>query len=300
MIETGLIAARFVHYAALALLFGGWAYAAFGKHDAALRHQFRGLTIWSATAVLISSAVVLAATTAGLGGSFDALADRDLWSTVLQETDFGRIWIARLALTLLALVVAVAWKGGPGRGAHLLGVILAGGLAATVAWTGHASIEEGLAGQIHCWADALHLIAAMVWIGAFVPLLWLVSRVDRAPEAAIQLTRFHAIGLCAVLALIFTGILNGVFLVGTPRALLTTSYGQLLMLKLALFASMLGLAGFNRLRHAPALLAATRSAGRPEASIAMLKRSIRAELTLGLLILAVVALLGAIEPAASP
>lgn len=299
MIEAGLIAARFVHYAALALLFGAWAYAGLSEGDASLRVRFRRLVIWSATLVLIGSAVVLAATAAGLGGSFEALADMGLWSTVLQETDFGRIWIARLALALLAIVVAVAWDGRPGQSAHVAGLIMAGGLVITVAWTGHAAIEDGAAGLIHRWADALHFIAAVVWVGAFIPLLWLVSSRNHAAKAARRLTRFHAIGVSAVLTLIVTGAVNGFFLVGTPAALLATTYGQLLSFKLALFAGMVALAAANRLRHTPALLAGIDSGERPEASMTLLRRSIRGELALGLLVLAIVAILGAIEPAAS-
>ena len=299
MIETGLIAARFVHYAALALLFGSWAYAGFGRGDGVLHKRFRRLAIWSAAAVLISSAAVLAATAAGLGGSLDALADMDLCSTVIQETDFGRIWVARLVLALLTIVAALAWTGQPGQSSRLIGLLIAGGLVVTVAWTGHAAVEEGAAGQLHRWSDALHLMAAAVWIGVFAPLLWLVSSSDRASAAARQLTRFHAIGIGAVLTLIITGVVNSIFLVGTPGALLTTTYGQLLTFKLALFVGMLGLAGGNRRLHAPALLAAATSGASPEASMAALRRSVRTELALGLLVLFVVAILGAIEPAAS-
>lgn len=298
MTETGLIAARFVHYAALTLLFGSWAYAGFGGDHAVLRKRFTRLAIWSAAAVLISSAAVLAATAAGLGGSLAALADTSLWSTVIQETDFGRIWVARLVLALLAIVAAFAWKGQPGQSSRLIGLIIAGGLVVTVAWTGHAAIEEGATGQLHRWADALHLLAAVVWIGVFAPLLWLVSSSDRAATAARQLTRFHAIGMAAVSALVLTGIVNGIFLVGSPGALLATSYGQLLTFKLALFVGMLGLAGYNRSRLTPALVEATSSRSGLEASMVMLRRSIAGELALGLLVLAIVAILGAIDPAA--
>ena len=53
-----------------------------------------------------------------------------------------------------------------------------------------------------------------------------------------SLLEFFA-GLYGLLA---SGIVNGVILVGSFRALLTTSYGELLLLKVALFAVMLGFA----------------------------------------------------------
>jgi copper resistance protein D len=299
MIETGLIAARFVHYAALALLFGGWAYAGFGADDPVLRPRYKRLAIWSAAAVLISSVAVLAATTAGLGGSFNALADTELWSTVIQETDFGTIWCARLALALLATMAALAWNRHPGHSAQMAGLILAGGLVVSVAWTGHAAIEEGAAGQLHRWADALHLAAAVVWLGALLPLLWLLSSPGASAQASRRLMQFHAIGLVAVLTLFLSGVVNSFFLVGTPTAMLTTSYGQLLAAKLLLFAGMVVLAASNRFRHAPSLARSVSAELSSDESISKLRGTIRVELALGLMVLAIVSILGAIAPAAS-
>ena len=51
--ETGLIAARFVHYVGLAVLFGSWAYAWFGSADGALSRRFGSVAIASAVAVLL-------------------------------------------------------------------------------------------------------------------------------------------------------------------------------------------------------------------------------------------------------
>lgn len=299
MMETGLIAARFVHYVGLAVLFGSWAYSGFGSADVALRRRFGRMAIVSAVVVLLGSVAVLAATITGLGGDLRALGDLDLWATVIGETDFGRIWSVRLVLATCAVATAVGWAAGRGDATRMVGLVMAGALVTLIAWTGHAAIDEGAAGQLHRLADALHLIAAVVWIGALLPMLWLLASPNAVPEAAQRLAQFHAVGLFAVVTLLVTGAVNSYFLVGTPEALVATTYGQLLAAKLALFAGMVALAAGNRFRHAPALADSVDAGLVSDTSIANLRRSIRGELILGVLVLAVVAILGAIAPAAS-
>ena len=90
-----------------------------------------------------------------------------------------------------------------------------------------------------------------------------------------------------------TGLVNCVFLVGTFRALVVTPYGKLLMLKIAVFGAMVGLALLNRFRLAPRL----RDAAEPGPPLRALCGSVAAEQALGVVILAVVAALGTWEPA---
>lgn len=299
MIEAGLIGARFLHYAALVLLFGGWAYAGYRSADPASGRCLNWLIAGSALMVLIGSVAVLGATVAGLGGSYGMLADSELWASIVADTDFGRIWSVRLLLAVLSVAAAIVWRYNPWRVVRLTGLMLAGALLVSVAWTGHAAIEEGAPGWLHRWADALHLVAAAVWLGALAPLLWLLTRKQDSEEAARRLAGFHAVGLAAVLTLIGTGLVNSFFLVGDPLALLTTRYGQLLGLKVLLFAIMIWLAARNRRVHTPALTRALANGTDPERASESLRRSIGGELALGTAVLGIVALLGAIEPAAS-
>jgi copper resistance protein D len=300
VIEAGLIAARFVHYAALVLAFGAFAYAGFGdRAGAAIGSRLRRLAIASSLAVLVASLAVLIATTAGLAGGYGALGDTGLWSMVLLDTDFGQVWSARLLLASgLVAVALVSAKAGVFR---TLGVLTAGALLVSVALTGHAQVEAGAAGVVHRTADAVHLAAAGVWLGALVPLLYLLSarsQPEWSPAAAERLIAFHNVGLVAVLLLLATGFVNSWFLLGAPARLFDTTYGQVLLIKLALMASMLALAAGNRLRHVPALSRKLDGGEDAMASLRRLRLQIRGEFLLSMLVLLAVAVLGAIEPAA--
>jgi putative copper resistance protein D len=77
---------------------------------------------------------------------------------------------------------------------------------------------------------------------------------------------------------------------------LTSPYGLLLDLKLVLFAAMLALAAANRYRLMPQLGAALAQAGSHERSLSVLRRSVFTEAALALVVLAVVSLMGTLEP----
>ena len=302
MIEAGLISARFFHYIALVVVFGAFGYATFGARSVSVQRSLGWLALASSLFLILAAVAVLAATVAGLGGELAMLADATLWSVVLKETDFGRVWSARLLMgaALVAISVGIACR--PALPLNRAGLWFAGGLVVTVALTGHAQIEVGAGGWVHRIADAAHLLAAAVWLGALPPLLLLLRRPREAGDAlraAARLRAFHTIGIAAVAVLILTGAVNSWFLVGGVPQLITTTYGHVLLAKLALFAAMFLLAADNKLRLVPALSHELACDADPEHTLARLRLRIRGEIALGLLVLLAVAVLGAIEPASA-
>lgn len=300
MIEAGLIGARFIHYIALILLSGSVAFANFGAGDAALTRRFWRWTLGSSFLVVAGAAAVLAATVAGLADGYAALSDSSLWTAVLAETDFGKVWTGRLVLAVASAAVSLAALNGrlSLATARPINLALCVVLVGTVAWTGHATIEEGGRGLLHRISDSLHLLAAVAWLGALPPLLWLLNYGDSA-ASSLRLSQFHNIGLSAVLVLIGTGIVNSYVLVADAEALFITPYGRLLVLKLVLFAGMIGLASYNRFRSAPALSGALEEGTDPAVALVKLRQSIVTELVLGLTVILIVSILGTIEPATS-
>lgn len=68
------------------------------------------------------------------------------------------------------------------------------------------------------------------------------------------LIRFSGMGYAAVATPVGGGVVNSWLLIGSVSKLVQTSYGQILVVKLALFAGMLALAIANRFWLVPALL----------------------------------------------
>jgi putative copper resistance protein D len=106
--------------------------------------------------------------------------------------------------------------------------------------------------------------------------------------------RFSSMGLLSVAALILSGIVNSLFQVDGFVPLLTTLYGRILLIKLALFVGMLVFAAANRVRLWPRL---AQDSDHAEPWLDQLKRNVTAEQILGVLVLAAVAYLGTQEPA---
>lgn len=102
--------------------------------------------------------------------------------------------------------------------------------------------------------------------------------------------RFSTVGLFAVGTLLATGIVNAAILVGSLSALLETDYGNLLLLKIGLFAVMVCVVAINRFHLMPLL---------PKAgAIRQLARNTWIESGLGLTIIVIVSVLGILPPAA--
>ncbi|MNN98213.1 Copper resistance protein D [compost metagenome] len=80
-----------------------------------------------------------------------------------------------------------------------------------------------------------------------------------------------------------------------PDDLSLTSYGGLLIVKLALFGTMLALAAANRFRLAPQLEQAVKT-GDHDGAVRTLRRSLMFETSAATLILALVASLGILSP----
>jgi copper transport protein len=119
-------------------------------------------------------------------------------------------------------------------------------------------------------------MALLFWMGALLPLL-LATRMD---GAVLLLRRFSSLAVPMVALLVLSGATLTWLQAGRPEALLGSAYGAVLAAKLALVAALLALALRNRRVLTPAI-----AAGDPTA-VPRLARAIRAEIFLGLAILA--------------
>jgi copper resistance protein D len=293
-VDGPLIATRAIHFAATAVTAGSLVFrtvvaAPALRSEPAVAKTFHRQTLrvaWIALAITMASAVpwLLLQAAAMSGQPFGEAMTSDVLLTVLNQTQFGSVFEIRSVLAIM-LAGCLAYDRLPL--AQGLALAAALGLTAAIAWTGHAGATAGETGILHLTADVLHLIAAAAWIGGLVSL---------APLARDATRRFSVLGIAAVSTLLLTGIVNAWILVGSTNALFATEYGQLLMLKIGLFAIMLAFAAVNRFWLTPRLVLAGQGAPQlcPQRQLA---RNSGIEIALGLAIYAIVGMLGTLHPA---
>lgn len=247
--DTLYVAARAVDYLGIALFAGGLFFVA---------------ALWppggdsrGARAVVTSGWLLgLAGTIAALGlqaawiagGPPSAMFDAELVGSLL-DVQTGRIWFAKALLWLLAGVVlasllnggeraarSVAWR--VGAGAVALGLVRAAGL------TGHAADgDTPLTGQL---AALVHLAGVSLWVGGLAVLLFGVLSRRRPDELAAVVPRYSRLAMTSVLLVVAAGVMLAWQSLGSADRLTTTSYGQTLLVKLALVAVVLLVAYSSR------------------------------------------------------
>lgn len=302
MLEAGLIVSRFLHYTAVLVLFGASVFPLYAFPDRAGQRSARSdywlhRTLLAASLVALLTGILwLGFTTANMAGTLSAATDWDALRSVMRDTAFGHVWLVRLVLVALTvgLIGLRRNSAGNGRGRVFLALLTAS-LLASLAGVGHTQQSEGTGAIIHVGADALHLLGAGAWIGGLLVLAYVLACDQEEVEHVLM--RFSGMGYVAVAVLVVSGLINGWYLVGSLPGLVGTSYGQLLLVKLFLFAGMLGLAATNRFWLVPALRK-DGEAGQGHALV-RLRRHVVAEETLGLLVILVVSALGTMEPAVS-
>jgi putative copper resistance protein D len=310
MTDWAIIAARLLQFGSALVLFGSPLFYLYGfKGEAAnwlpRRPGWPNIIVLSAAIVALLGAVwwVLTETAVIFSdpGAFDLNA---VW-TVLTGTSFGRAAFWRIGL--IAASIAAGFLLHPGRVSWITQAVLGGTIVASFAWTGHGVKDEGVSGLLHLSGDVLHLLTAAIWIGALVPLGFLVLdslRTQTERDARVTydaLESFSGVGPAVVAVLALTGVINSWFLVGPEHLLgiFTTTYGRLLLAKLIFFLAMLGLAAANRFQLSPRLAFALQKSENATASLEALRRCILMETSLALLVLFVVSWMGTLEPAAS-
>jgi putative copper resistance protein D len=307
MIDLGLVVARFLHYGATTTLAGAAFFPLYAYVGAEPETQGRwrsGLLLRSAVVALISGLAWFVFAVANMSGGLEDVMDPEVLTSVIRDTGFGIVWTARMILAAVLIAVTVVQSSSrPAWGRDLLTSVLAAGLLASLAGAGHAQMKEGWEGVLHVSANAAHLLAAGAWLGGLAPLGFiLLGSAGTAASGSVDvdgvLMRFSGMGYAAVATLVGTGLVNSWFLVGSVSNLLQTTYGQVLITKLALFAGMLGLAVANQFWLVPALEAAVRGeGGRTDVWRGKLRIHVLSEHGLGLLILLCVSVLGTIRPA---
>ncbi|HMJ77481.1 MAG TPA: copper resistance protein CopC, partial [Iamia sp.] len=259
-----------------------------GPERPALRRLLRVAAGVGAIGIL-AELPVRAALATGLGP--DALTEPGVAGQLLG--DRVGIGMAVALLTLLFLAVdAGRDRLLAGGGVVALGVAFA--IAGHTATTSPAVLAVG--------SDTVHVAAASVWLGGLVGCLVVVAARRRAgTTSAAVVMRFSGVAGIALGAVAVAGSALGWSEVRTLHALTSTSYGQLLIAKVAIVGVVAMLGAANRSRLVPILerdLAADGSALSTKVT-RLLRRTLTAEVALLVVVVGLTAFLVDVTPARS-
>jgi len=310
--ETAFGITRGIEYAAIAVAVGGLVFllvvfapalAALGAGAGEAERRFLArlrLVLWGAAALgalgAAAQIVLEGAEAAGISG-FSALK----WSIVKETlgTRFGTVWgWAFVAWVVFAAALPLLLA--PRRARLALAVPLAF-LVLAPALGGHASTQSPVG--LNFPVNVVHVGAMAIWLGGLATLLLVLPAATRPLEPADRgrllasaLNRFSQLALIAVGAILLTGLIQAYVYVRHPGDLLSTGYGRAVLAKFLLLLVVVAFAAYNRRRSVPRLRRIAESGETPGRTGVLLRRALRAEVALLLVVLGVTAALASYAP----
>ena len=248
----------------------------------AVDRRLRLVAAVSAVVLVLAAAARLYAQTWSVFG-LDEPVTLELVRVIAIESRWAGGWQPQAAFAVLAVVGAAWWTRQP-KGGWRLTALAAAGAWITLPLTGHAA---SFGTSLPHLAQVAHGIAAGLWVGALAAVVAAASPLHREPQGqgrvADLVRRFSPMAIAAVAAITLSGVVTGVFYLGSVGDLWATPYGRALLLKVALFLAT-GAVGACNWRWLTPRLGEASGTGR-------LLRSARLELILAAAVLLVTAVL---------
>ena len=231
---------RWLAYAGSLIVIGALSLRLLARGSTVLPGRLRSLTLGSAAAGLLGAGLLLvaeAAEAAGrdLAGGFGLLGD---FVTDQRTGTLGALRLVALAVILGLVALRFIWQRAP-----LLPLAAAGALVAVTSLAGHAWTASPRWGAVA--SDVIHLGAVGIWAGGLVALIVVLP--DFAERATLA-RRFSDLALVTVAVVALSGSVSGWAQVRSVEALTSTTYGKLLVTKVAGFAVLVAIGWRNRTR----------------------------------------------------
>lgn len=241
-----------------------------------------------AAIVLLVTAIGWLLLTAGdMGEGWTDVWNPSLVGSVVLDTDFGRVWLWRMAAVVLVVVLAFARNS-----SWLVVAVVAALVLGSLGLVGHALVRSGDLGWLTQASFVAHVLAAGFWLGALAALvasLGLSSDEAGIADKTIALQRFSRLGYSAVTIVLVTGAFNTWSVLGALPLDGSSPYQTLLLAKVALVMVMVALALANRFVLMPRLQLS-------KESLRTLRRSAAVELLAGLGAVGLVGMIGNLPP----
>lgn len=302
--STGYVIVRFVLYTALLIVIGAVAFQNLVLRLVERRSQVDSVFVpnaatgaaavgWTAACLLILACLArLVAQSLAVNGAVAAF-DASHLGILLGATRWGRAWVVQLASALAAAVGfylarqhAIPSRARTGWTIATLAAVV---LAFTPAFASHAAASPRLR-FVAIIADGLHVIGAAGWLGSLllvlaagIPAALELVEEHRGNAVADLINAFSPTALAFAGLVVATGLFAAWLHVGGFTALWEAKYGKLLLAKLVVMSVLTLTGAYNWLRVKPTL-GTLESAGR-------IRRSARAEVLVGILILLITAVL---------
>ncbi|WP_306206321.1 copper resistance CopC/CopD family protein [Actinoplanes sp. RD1] len=243
--------------------------------------------VWTGVGLVLLSTVLALWLQApySTGSSLFGVSRTDL-QDVLGST-FGAVMLVRLGVIVAAAFLLrpllTGARADNKADLALLGVL---GVGAIATWplTGHPTASP-VAG-VSVVVDAIHLAAMAVWLGGLVMLVGFLLRQANQRELGAILPIWSRWAATAVAALIVAGSVSALIEVSSFQGLIDSTYGRLILVKIALAALVIGVAAFSR------KLVREQAGERP----GILRRAVVVELVITAVVLGVTSALVQISP----
>lgn len=189
---------------------------------------------------------------AGVGQAQAADAGIGLWQ--LAGTSLGDALVTR-AIPIIGAGIVIALA--PRYPRQLRRLLAAVGIAAAFAVLAHvAAGHAGASGSSWRWLKItiqwMHVTAAGAWIGGLAAVLFALRGVP-AEEKAVAARRYSTGAGIALGIVVGTGVLRAIDEVQAWDALVTSRFGQLVLVKIGLLLTLVALGAVNRYRSIPAI-----------------------------------------------
>lgn len=187
--------------------------------------------------------MLLCAQAGMMGSGWPDAINPQVWLAVLG-TRFGSVWLWQILLGVVTVAVLLLKP----RTLQAMLLILAAAQLILLAGVGHAAMREGFVGGLQRLNHAVHLLSAGWWAGGLLPLL-MCMRMAKKPrwrDAAITaMMRFSRYGHLAVAAVLLSGVINSLMILGWSLPL-DSDYVRFLLMKVVFVAVMVIIALYNR------------------------------------------------------
>ena len=211
------------------------------------------------------------------------------------QTNFGSIWLIRMAITIVLLGIwfGLDRKKNLTKKTQIPMLIAMLALIGTSSLIGHGAASGETPALI---LDYIHNLVAAVWIGGIfyfvftlLPTLSQLKEINKEKMSLALIPRFSIAFIISIGIVIITGPLLMWFLESDVGLITESVYGQLIMLKIVIAGIMIGLGGFFQFR-----VQRTAEKNFQSGKINVhkkLKRTLKVDAALGVILLGVVALI---------